>query len=280
MSAGAGGNDRARWPDTDDTDGAPEADALVVEDVTGPDTGGSAGTGTTGRGDGGAGTGTTDSEGEGASDTNHPEELIALEDLDLGLLSELGLADWSAESTVPMTEFARVAKERHEYLDALRHLQADFDNFRKRSIRQQTDLVERATERLCAELLPVLDACDLALQHVGTSVDESDSAKALAQIAALLRDTLAREGVERIDAAGVAFDPTVHDAVGHLPAEADRSDEGRAVPGAPGAEAPGAGGAPGRVAASPPQATVAEVLRPGYALKSKVLRPAMVTVRG
>ena len=98
-------------------------------------------------------------------------------------------------------------------------LQADFDNFRKRSMRQQTDLLEHATEGLCVRLLPVLDALDLAIAHVRSQAEPSDSDKALEQIDSLIRDILAREGIERIDSVGVAFDPTIHDAVGQLPAE-------------------------------------------------------------
>ena len=112
-----------------------------------------------------------------------------------------------------------MAAERDEYLDALRRLQADFDNFRKRSLRQQTELLERATEGLCVRLLPVLDALDLAIAHVRSQAEPSDSDKALEQIDSLLRDILAREGIEKIDAVGVAFDPTIHDAVGTLPTE-------------------------------------------------------------
>jgi molecular chaperone GrpE len=63
---------------------------------------------------------------------------------------------------------------------------------------------------------------------------------------------LAREGLERIDDVGVAFDPSIHDAVAH-----DPSDEG---------EQPGV--------------VVAEMLRPGYRLKGRVVRPAMVRVKG
>ena len=229
------------------------------------------------------------------------------EQLDLPLEAML---DWGTDPTRAESELeaqtseALVAAERDEYLDALQRLQADFDNFRKRSIRQQTELLEHATEGLCVRLLPVLDALDLAMAHVRSQAEPSDSDKALEQIDALLRDILAREGIERIDAVGVPFDPTIHDAVGTLPTEP--------APAVPAAHAPGHGGAarpparpakagPGVVgeeaAASGAQApadkakapkaaahhdgpTVVQVMRAGYRLKSKVLRPAMVFVGG
>ena len=147
-------------------------------------------------------------------------ELAGQLDLPLDALLNWGTDPLKAEEALEaQTAEALVAAERDEYLDALQRLQADFDNFRKRSLRQQTDLLEHATEGLCVRLLPVLDALDLAIAHVRSQAEPSDSDKALEQIDALIRDILAREGIERIDSVGVEFDPTVHDAVGQLPAE-------------------------------------------------------------
>jgi len=141
--------------------------------------------------------------------------------------------------------------ERDEYLDSLRRLQAEFDNYRKRMTRQQTELLERSTESLVGRLLPVLDAIDLALAHAAAEAD----AQIFGQIASLLRDVLSREGLTRIDDVGVAFDPTIHDAVAHESASAEEQSE-----------------------QDTPKSTVSEVLRAGYELKGKVLRPAMVKV--
>lgn len=144
-------------------------------------------------------------------------------------------------------ESSRVAAERDDYLDSLRRLQADFDNYRKRSVRQQTELLERATEGLLVQLLPVLDALDLAEAHAST-----EERSALDQVGTLLRETLARQGLERIDSVGVDFDPTVHDAVAHEESD-DDSGGGHEI---------------------------AEVMRAGYRLKGRVVRPAMVKVKG
>jgi len=199
------------------------------------------------------------------------DPLKADEDLDTELATQ------SAE--------AILAAERDEYLDSLRRLQADFDNFRKRSMRQQTELLERATEGLCMRLLPVLDALDLATAHLRGQAESNDAGKALEQIDSLLRDILAREGIEKIDAVGVPFDPTIHDAVGHVPAGPPANpDPGNAAGEAEtaGKHAPKQAAKPKNLKA-PAQAsgpTVAEVMRPGYKMKSKVLRPAMVLVGG
>jgi molecular chaperone GrpE len=141
-------------------------------------------------------------------------------------------------------------RERDEYLGMVQRVQADFENYKKRMMRQQTELVERAAESLVAKVLPVLDALDLARAHMGAGEDVSAEGKALLQASALLNDTLAREGLEPIDEADVAFDPTTHDAVDHVAAV--DGDDG----------------------------TVSAVLRAGYRWKGRVIRPAMVQVRG
>jgi molecular chaperone GrpE len=165
-------------------------------------------------------------------------------------------------------DIEQIVSERDEYLDSLRRLQADFDNFRKRAMRQQTELLERGSETLIVQLLPVLDALDLAEAHAAKS---DDSETALAQIGTLLKDTLVRQGLERIDAMGVAFDPNVHDAVAHEASE-EAQDGGGLTPEGDGGEQDPGGGAG--------VATIAEVMRAGYSLKGRVLRPAMVRVRG
>jgi len=235
----------------------------------------------------------------------------------------------SETESVSVKEYEAVLAERDDYLDALRHLQADFDNFRKRAVRQQNELVERAGESLLERLLPTLDALGLALAHLDErgalpdsgQEDRGTGAEAtLRQIGSLLRDTLAKEGLEVIDPLGEAFDPSEHEAVMHLPSEgspsatsageadsagADSVSADSAVE-TPQTEQPGSttsassGSASGETAAtatatdSPAREeaetgepelavtvpTVAEVLRPGYRLKGRLLRPAMVSVRG
>jgi molecular chaperone GrpE len=137
-------------------------------------------------------------------------------------------------------------RERDEFLDDLRRLQADFENYRKRVARDADDAAVRAAGSLVNKLLPVLDAFDLAQSHFAES--SSDESQGLAQARALLLDTLAKEGLERIDSVGVDFDPQVHDAVMHVEGEGDQ--------------------------------VIEEVLRAGYRWKGTVLRAAMVKVRG
>jgi molecular chaperone GrpE len=137
--------------------------------------------------------------------------------------------------------------ERDQYLDSLRRLQADFENYRKRVQRDMTDAADRSAERIVARLLPVLDTFELALQH------ESDpDASPLAKVHDALLSALESEGLERVFPAGQPFDPNDAEAVVH---------EGDAPEGASGP-------------------TVTDVLRAGYRWRGKVVRAAMVKVAG
>ncbi len=154
-----------------------------------------------------------------------------------------------AEQADPLEVLAR---ERDEYLLALQRTQADFENYRKRITRQQEEQAARASQHVVDKLLPVLDALDLAENHLKESVDVSEGAKALHASRAMLLDILSREGLERVDQPEVPFDPSVHDGVAHA--------EGECGPGG--------------------ETMVDEVMRSGYRWKGQVLRPAMVHVRG
>src|SRR3954468_6273979 len=132
-------------------------------------------------------------------------------------------------------DIQQIARERDDYLQALKRLQADFENYKKRIVKQQTEHLERAAEGLVEKLLPALDTVDLALAHGGEGLDH---------VQAQLMAALEKEGLERIDAVGKPFDPNVHDAVAHEESDGD-----------------GAAGEP----------TVSEVMRTGYRFKGKLL---------
>lgn len=138
-------------------------------------------------------------------------------------------------------DLERVSAERDDYLDGLRRLQAEFENYRKAVAKREVDARERANDKIVAELLPVIDACDGAVANGAVDVTP---------VRAALVDALARLGLERLEPAGEAFDPVQHDAVMH-----EDSTEVTAP-------------------------TVAEVLRVGYSWNGRVLRPAMVKTIG
>ena len=143
------------------------------------------------------------------------------------------------------TELEAVTRERDDYLDALRRLKAEFDNYRKRAQRDQESLVARAGERLVKELLPVLDdlgrALDAAEEHQEAQLEEG-----VRLVHRSLASLLEREGLAEIETNG-RFDPHVHEALLSQPSEAE-------------------------------EGSVLEVVQKGYRLGERVLRPARVVV--
>jgi molecular chaperone GrpE len=133
------------------------------------------------------------------------------------------------------------AQAAHDYLEDLQRLQAEFDNYRRRMMHQQTQVTERASARLIERLLPVLDNFERALTH-----DEGDGGMEL--VYKDLLSALQSEGLEVIASEGERFDPHLHEAV-----ESHEED-------------------------SVTDPTVTKVYRTGYRLKGNVLRPAMVVV--
>jgi molecular chaperone GrpE len=171
---------------------------------------------------------------------------------------DVAAADGAVDDPMGADPLTVCRAERDEYLDSLRRLQAEFENYKKRVIKQQADQVARAAVSLLEKILPVLDTLDLAIEHIGDpgSVD----GRALEAVHSQLRDVLTKEGLERISPIGERFDPNAHEAVddedgaGSPAAEGDRSGDGEPV--------------------------VAQVMRAGYRWRGSVVRPAMVLVQG
>lgn len=133
--------------------------------------------------------------------------------------------------------------QRDEYKDIALRLQADFENYRKRAAAQTADEIDRSTGKIAEALLPVLDACEAAFSHGVEGVEPIWSA---------LIGVLQKQGLEALDLQGKVFDPECAEAVMHEPADGDANGE----------------------------TVVVEVLRTGYRWKGRVLRAAMVKVKG
>jgi molecular chaperone GrpE len=142
-----------------------------------------------------------------------------------------------------LLETEKLAEER---LDQLKRLKADFENYRKRVIREQTDLVERASLRIVEQLLPVFDDFERGVAALRTHTDDEKLVRGLEIVLERLRSVLEQEGLERVEAQG-AFDPHEHEAVSSSPGDVS-------------------------------EPTILEVVRPGYRLKGKTIRPALVHV--
>jgi molecular chaperone GrpE len=103
--------------------------------------------------------------------------------------------------------------------DRLVRLQADFDNFRKRTLREREDLYRRANEDIISELLPVLDHLELAFQAAGDDGKDHSLVKGFVLVGEQLQKTLHKFGLIEVPTDDVEFDPNVHEAIQHLPSE-------------------------------------------------------------
>jgi molecular chaperone GrpE len=147
-----------------------------------------------------------------------------------------------AAADVLEADLASMAAQRDEYLALAQRLQAEFENYKKQTMRRNTEVIEHAAAQLATKLLPVLDAFDNAIIQ---------GVEGISPIHKALFDVLQKEGLEVIDTDGVVFDPNLHEAVMH-----EEADDGDTEP------------------------VVSDTLRTGYAWKGRVMRPAMVKVRG
>ncbi|MBA2318782.1 MAG: nucleotide exchange factor GrpE [Euzebyales bacterium] len=135
-----------------------------------------------------------------------------------------------------------------EYLDHLRRERAEFENYRRRANKERMAALDRGAEQLASSLLAVLDNFGYVLDAAKGSSDEQ-LAKGVGMVHGELLRALGEAGLEQITTVGVPFDPTVHEAVSQVEADEPVEDP-----------------------------VVAEILRPGYRFKQRVLRPASVSV--
>ena len=141
------------------------------------------------------------------------------------------------------SDLAAAIAERDAYLEDLQRATAEFTNFRRQTMKRNTELVAQAASRLARELLPVLDACEAAVSQGVEGIDA---------VQAQLLGVLSGEGLAVLGKVDEPFDPGFHEAV----MSEESGEGGQAAP------------------------VVTEVLRTGYAWNGRVLRPAMVKVRG
>lgn len=145
-----------------------------------------------------------------------------------------------------LRELASARDEASSYLDDLKRVAADFDNYRKRTTRESSLIFERATEKVVRSLMPVLDTFDAAVGAEPKTETERQLYSGMLNTREQLLDSLKAEGLEVIRTIDEAFDPEIHEPVG----------------------APAGNG----------DLVVTEELRRGYRLNGKVLRAALVVV--
>lgn len=143
----------------------------------------------------------------------------------------------------------QLAEAKQALENQLTRLQADFDNFRRRTRQEKEDWQRNNTAAFCTELLPITDNFGRALQAMKASEADAGHSAGVEMIARQLAELMAAKGVERIPALGEDFDPNWHEAIGQTPVE----DEAQV----------------GKVTAE---------LQAGYRIGDKLLRVAMVQV--
>lgn len=142
----------------------------------------------------------------------------------------------------------KAAQEIDQLKDQLLRLRADFDNYRKRALREQGEIYENANEALMLELLPVIDHLQLALGSAEEHKADAAFREGLQLIADQLMTALAKYGLDPFSSDNKQFDPNLHEAISCLPS------------------------------ATAPEGTIIVQSRQGYRFKNKLLRPAQVVV--
>lgn len=146
------------------------------------------------------------------------------------------------------TESQRLQELAEEYQGRALRAQADFDNFRRRTLKEKEELAQYATSKLVTELLPVMDNFERALVSAPANPEFEAFAKGVNMIFRQLEGVLKAEGLTAMETVGEPFNPEYHQAI--MQVESEEYEEG----------------------------IVTEEIQKGYLLKDKVLRPAMVKV--
>jgi molecular chaperone GrpE len=143
-------------------------------------------------------------------------------------------------------ELEKLRAERNDLFERLARLQAEFDNYRKRAAKENAEYRDYAVSDAARALLPVIDSFTLALKN--SAAKPEDLRKGVELIFKQLQDVLQKLNIERVPAQGEPFDPHVHEAIEMVETDAA------------------------------PDHHVLEELQPGYRIKGRLLRPAMVRV--
>jgi len=173
------------------------------------------------------------------NETVHPETAVTDQP------SHQASADTPPTSDPPQPS---VDEELAKYKDLALRIQADFENFRKRTTREREETLRYANTRLLEGLLPILDNFELGMTAARSANDSSAIVAGFEMVQRQLLDLLKENGVDVIDANNVPFDHHQHEALGHEPSDA--------------------------VA----EGMVLRQLRKGYRLRNRLLRPANVIV--
>ena len=175
-----------------------------------------------------------------------PEELDAAHELPAAESDDATVESPSVRVTTEGSELQKLRVERDTLIDRLARLQAEFENARKRTAREQQEFREYAVADAVKALLPTIDSFERALQT--SAGEKSEFRGGIELIYKQLQDALVKLGVRPIPALGDSFDPHLHEAIEMVDT------------------------------ANAPDHQVLEELQRGYKLKDRLLRPSMVKV--
>ncbi len=165
------------------------------------------------------------------------------------ITEEIEVEELSAEIDVLRGELEECKKIEDEYIDRIKRLQADYDNYRKRTIKEHLDHIRRANKDLISKLLPIIDNFEMALIAAKSMTGkEAELYKGVKMIYDNLLELLKKENVSIIEPLGKEFDPKICEAA--VTEAVDDIEEGK----------------------------ILEILRKGYMIDDFVIRPAVVKV--
>lgn len=140
-------------------------------------------------------------------DIENPEEMPAAE----------GAEVVTEEETPEQLLKQEIALANDKYL----RLYAEFDNFRRRTIKERSELLQTAGMDVIVSMLPVLDDFDRALRHMDNAADVNAVKEGVVLIQSKLKNILGQKGLKEMQAIGTAFDPELHEAITNIPAPTD-----------------------------------------------------------
>lgn len=145
-------------------------------------------------------------------------------------------------------ELEELKKQSEDYCNRLLRMQADFENYRKRVVKEREDMYNNALETIVGQLLPVIDNIERAVAAFRNDLLDEKYISGVEMVCKQLIDVLEKNGLKEIEALGKDFDPNIHHAVMQAPGEDEEENK------------------------------VKEVFQKGYILGNKVIRPTLVKV--
>ena len=176
------------------------------------------------------------------------EQEILEEEVDTEISEEEAAETAEAAQEEEALDAEKLAAELADLNQRFLRVAADFDNYKRRTVQEKEDLVKYSNAKIMGELLPVLDAFQLALKNPGESQEAQNVIKGVEMLYRQIMQVLEQAGMSKIEAVGQPFDPKLHEAIMQV------DDD------------------------SVPEDTVVEELRAGYVLNERVIRPSMVKV--